>query len=63
MSQPCAHPHLLFENGDNKIKCVDCSWSAETKTPGIAHPKLGIDPSRHSKWELPRDKPVEKKKP
>lgn len=59
----CAHPHLVFENGDNRIRCVDCPWVAENKTPAVASPTISTDPSRHSRWELPRDKPVDPCKP
>lgn len=57
----CAHPHLKFEDGDNKIRCMDCPWEAKTASPGVPDPMLSIDGTRHSKWELPRSEPVTKK--
>jgi hypothetical protein len=64
----CKHPHLSFEDGVLYIRCIDCDrhWAAVTQKGGMIDYTamatiLPIDRTRHSKWELPRDKPIQKK--
>lgn len=54
----CQHPHLKFEEGDNRIRCIDCPWEAKVAVPGAAHPMLTLDNTRHTKWQLPRSEPL-----
>lgn len=59
----CPHSHLKFSEDGNSIKCIDCPWEAHVKMPGVPHPMLLMDSTRHTKWELSRDKPLPKPEP
>jgi hypothetical protein len=63
----CKHSHLSFEDGALYIHCVDCdqNWAAVTRKWGPLDFSLGtqylVDKGRHTRWELPRDKKLDKK--